>query len=455
MQSNSLLYEESVEIKPQKKQYFHTISIPRIYLISYFHDFGKRHGLKETNMKTKTMRKLVAFTTMLALSFSFSSTVLAAEMVGTSLTVGESGGLRPIVKAKWEMKGPSFNGTTYTNPAYEGKDDILTENGAQFYAPGVWGGSMNYTVCAIVTDPNGVADIQSVYADILFPTDRKMHVSPSDPTDPNYNSAEIDNPTGGCGAQIEENTLIKLSKDDGIDLFCNKIQLGNNGLPTWNPTGLYNYNEVCNPSSGQLYEETAHVYCSDKSLTWEHPAGNYGVEVSGVDAVGPGVELLNTFEYVEYAGFDVDFSNVQYKDVLLNVRNQVDGDRTFETSGTSLKPTVRNIGNTRLEMLVAQDDMKFGKRDITIWNVQYDARVGNLLADWNGYYYPFKLNSDPGNPTYAQYTDLMEILDLSETEKMDFAILVSKWSQGLTFPYVGSMWLDAEISPFSKCGTTE
>ncbi|MFZ2969894.1 MAG: hypothetical protein WA063_01985 [Minisyncoccia bacterium] len=400
------------------------------------------------------MRKLVAFTTMLAMSLSFSSTVLAvSETVGTGLIVGESGGSRPIVKAKWEMKGPNFatDGITYLNSAIEGKDDAVAA-GAQFNAPGQWGANMNYTVCAIVTDQNGAADIQSVYADILFPTDRKMHVSPSDPLDPNYNSAEIDNPTGGCGVQIEENTLIKLSKDDGIDLFCTKIQQLNNNLPTWNPSQLYNYNEVCNPSSGQLYEETAHVYCDDKSLTWEHPAGLYGVEVSGVDSVGPGAELTNKFEYVQYTGYDVDFSNVQYKDVLLNVRSQVDGDRIFDSGNASLKPTVRNIGNTRLNMLVAQDDMKFGKRDLTIWNVQYDARVGNIFADWNGYYYPFKLAGTVGNPTSGQYADLMEILDLSETEKMDFAILVTKWSEGMTFPYVGTMWLDATLAAPHTCG---
>ncbi len=403
-------------------------------------------------MKTKTMRKLVAMFSMVAVSFAMTglNVAVAQTTVGTDLTIGATGGSRPIVKAKWEMKGPNFDQSGAYVGANEGKDDSPS-SGAQFNAPGIWGANMNYTVCAIVTDSNGAADIQNVYADILFPVDRKMHVSPSDPVDPNYNSAEIDAPTGGCGAQIEENTMKKLSKDDGIDLFCAKIQQNNNNLPTWNISGSYDYNEVCNPSSGQLYEETAYVYCADKSLTWEHPAGNYGVQVSGVDGVGPGLKLLNTFEYVEYTGFAVDFKNVKYKDVLLNVRNQVDGDRDFETAGSSLKPTVRNVGNTRLNMLVAQDDMKFGKRDLTVWNVQYDARVGNLLADWNGYYFPFKLAGVAGDPTSGQYVDLMEILDLSETEKMDFAILVSKWSEGMSYDYTGKIWLDAVVTSPLSC----
>lgn len=401
------------------------------------------------------MRKLIAF--VVAFSFAFSGvlpamaqTTVGDEEVGTSLIVGAVGGLRPIVKAKWEMKGPNFSGSQYIG-ANEGLDDDEAA-GAQFNAPGVWGSKMNYTVCAVVTDPNGVTDVQSVYADINFPTDRKMHVSPSDPTAPLYDGNEIDDPSGGCGAQIEENTLIKLSKDDGIDLFCNKIQLNNNDLPIFNTVPItYDYNEICNPSSGQLYQETAYVYCADKSLTWEHPAGNYGVGVSGVDLVGPGVELRNTFEYVEYTGFEIDFNSVQYKDVQLNARSQVDGDRNFELSGTSLNPTVRNTGNTRLEMLVAQDDMNFGQRDFTIWNVQFDARIGTIFANWNGNYTPFKYHSVAGDPTYAQYVDLMEILDLSETEKMDFVILVSKWSLGLDGDYHGTMWLDAEIVDPIEC----
>ena len=390
--------------------------------------------------------------------------------VGTSLTPGQTSGAQPIVKVKWEMKGKCFStDSNYNNctgvkaidptgvtVSGEGLDDNMSLAGAQFNAPGKWGDIMKYTVCAIVTDPNGVGDIDAVYADIYYPTDRPMHKSSSDPTNPNYDPDEIDNPSGGCNAFIEQNSLKKLNKDDGIDLFCNWVRVRNNNLPTF---GTYiteddavKYEEICNPQTGELPEEEAYVYCDDKTLTWEDPAGNYTVKVAGHDSDGPGTALENTFKYNEYTGFEIDFNSIKYQNVIKDVRNQVSGDRNFDPTASTM-PTVRNIGNTRLNMLVAQDDMDFGFRDGNVWNVGYDARVGNKTGDWHGFYNPFKLKTEAGDPSgiEPEYSRLKEILNLSETEKMDFVILVNKWSKGTTFPYSGSMWLDAERAEFGTC----
>jgi len=397
------------------------------------------------------MKKLIALSLMAAVAawtlgpaFVGATIVTDGDSVSTGLTPDTSGGLRPIVKAKWEMKGPCF--TTGTTPSYnqcvtseggeEGADDS-TAAGAQFNAPGVWDANMDYTVCAIATDPNGIGDIDGVYADIYFPTNRKMHVS----MDPD----EIDDPTGSCGAFIEENTLRKLSKDDGIDLFCSQIRLGNPNLPVF--ASPYSYDEICNPETGELVEEEAYVYCDDKAISWEHPAGDYKVEVTAHDAYGPGAALTNTFKYVEFTGFQVDFNSLTYLNVAKDVRNQISGDRVFDAGGASAMPTVRNIGNTMLNVQVAQDDMLFGQSS-GVWNVKYDARVGNVATDWSGYYNPFKEAGVAGDPT--SYRSLKEILNLSETEKMDFVILVSKWSRGTTptTPYAGNMWLEASKASF-------
>ena len=150
----------------------------------------------------------------------------------------------------------------------------------------------------------------------------------------------------------------------------------------------------------------------------------------------------NTFEYVEWTDFEIDFASVSYGEVLLNTHKRISGDKTFSLNDG--KPTVRNLGNTRLKMKVAQDDMGLGQTSGG-WNVKYDARVGNDVSDWKNYW-PFGYKSE--NP--GAYTTLMEILDLSETEEMDFSILVTKWPDIAT-SYTGNMWLSAAIAPYQTC----
>ena len=376
-------------------------------------------------MKTKTMKKLTALSLMMAVSVWMMGGAFAvadSNNVDTSLIKGTGGGSAPIVKVKWEMKANT-----------QGEDDS-TDEGAQFNAPMVWGKNMNYEVCAIATDPNGADDIVGVYADIYYPSDRPMHTS----MDPD----EIDNPSGGCGAFIEENTLVKLGKEEGIELFCNDIRTNNGNLPEF--TSGYNYDEICGPT-GELEKETAFVYCDAKKLTWEDPAGDYKVRVFAQDTAGnSSVVLENYYEYLPFTGYEVDFSAVDYGEVLLNVHKKISGDRNFDPSDSD-RPTVRNIGNTRLNMKVAQDDMNLGKTSDD-WNVEYDARVGNDEGDWS-IYDPFGYVGEI--PESGDYATLDEILDLSETEEMDFSILVTKWPDVTNF--AGGMWLDADYAEFDDC----
>ena len=144
-------------------------------------------------------------------------------------------------------------------------------------------------------------------------------------------------------------------------------------LPTFNAG--YDYDEICAPD-GELMKETAKVYCKHTFLKWEDPAGDYRVQVHAADKFGvDSVPLNNTFYYRPLTAFETDFTSVAYGDVKLDTHKIINGDLTF---GTSDKPTVRNVGNTRLQMTVWQDDMGLGK---TIngdewWNVSWDARVG-------------------------------------------------------------------------------
>ncbi len=394
--------------------------------------------LKRYKFKGKTMKKVIALLSAIALLTMMAGPALtiADSTATTGLTKALGGGSNPIIKAKWEMKnlvgGVAGVGET-------GADDSTAAN-AQFSAPMVWGQNMQYTVCAIATDPNSVDDILGVYAEIFHPTGKAYSEDPAHPDilgNPDYEYPG----DGACGAFIEQNTLIKLTKTQGYELFCNQVKNNNNNLPTFS-TG-YDYNEIC-ATDGELMKETAFVYCDDKTIKWEDPAGLYKVVTYAQDKAGNFSNYLeNHYDYLSFTGFEKDFTNVSYGDVLLNTHKKISGDITW---GNSV-PTVRNTGNTRLNMKVAQDDMGLGQSS-GIWNVSFDARVGSDEADWKDYD-PFGYKGPSVTPTAGQYVELEDILELSETEEMDFSVLVKKWLNDPS--YSGNMWLTAEMANFRTC----
>jgi len=411
-------------------------------------------------MKLKNIKKAIAMFSMVAVSFASVgvSAVVAVGPVETQLTP-DSGdpSCDPIrIKAKWEM----LDLVTGAPGVGEAGEDDSTDSGAQFLPPVAgWGADMNYTVCAIVHGPEkNIDNIDRVITEIYYP-DIPMHTSGHSTGGDicnqsalgtyNDDGLEIDNPSGGCEAKIEQNLLHKLSQIDGKTLVCDAIRNNNNNLIEWG-TGE-GYDEVCNETDGQLTKGYAAVYCSDKSLIWEDPAGDYKVDVFAFDKSNNQSEVFaNYFKYIEMMGFQIDFNAVNYGNVKISEHKRVYGDKCY-WPGDSQVPTVRNTGNVRLDMKIAQDDMGLGyQTGTTNWNVEYDARVGDLEGDWT-YYGPFGMKGE--TPTSADYTPLLgEILDLSEIEEMDYSIhVVEKWPGNLT-SYTGNMWLSADKAAFDGCG---
>ncbi|MCG2693443.1 hypothetical protein L6279_05125 [Candidatus Parcubacteria bacterium] len=404
------------------------------------------------------MKKLIVLSLVLVMSMSLTlsaTTVSATEPpcdgeVCTELTRGVSGGTGPIIKAKWEMlRQGNWHGTGTILDPY--RLDDFTAAGAQFTPPNVWGANMDYAVCAIVTDPNGVADIDGVYVDIYYPQGIAFHYAY--PANTSYNGKPMvadvingssqDKGVHGCGEFIEENELLPLPKMDGYNLFCGTIRNDNSNLPKFFPmdpdTTLYNYDEICG-ATGELMKETAKVYCDDKDLTWEDPAGNYRVEVFAQDKAGNFSYLsqdksdidYNEFTYLEAQGYDIDFTAIDYGEVALNSHKIISGDLTW---GNNV-PSIRNTGNVRLYISINQDDMGLGKVGTT-WNVKYDARIGNEQLDWK-WYWP-EVN-----------TKLEDILDLSEIEEMDFSVLITKFPS-ISATYTGVIDLSATRAVFRGC----
>lgn len=359
------------------------------------------------------MKKLMSVCTTLTLvAMMFGPAMALADPgpITTGLTQDTTGGATPIVKVKWEA-----NVDRYT-------DDAITA-GAQFNPSGVKDVKKTIALCSIVTDPDGLADITTapgaVYGDVFYPTNVKLGTS----------HTPLPGQSGlGCGLLMQEDKLIKLSKADGIDLFCNKVKNLNNNLPTFN-TG-YNYAEIC-ATDGELMKETAAVYCTTKDLSYEDPSGNYAVWAVAQDKVGLQGKLVNSFTYLPLTAFETDFTSVLYGAVRLATHKIISGDLTWDAATTNPADpaTVRNIGNTRLQMKVVQDDMGFGVTDGQ-YNVKYDARVGSGAAFAD--YWP---NAAP--------KALLDYLDLSEMDEMDFSIDVSKFPPTHVGDYTGTMTLSA------------
>ena len=347
--------------------------------------------------------------------FTFLSLAVMPAFAGVPITTGltqlQSGGDAPIVKAKWEM-----------NTGMLGTDDS-NDPGSQFMPTGVKDRDRVITICAIVTDPDGLADVDGVYADVYYP--EGIDLGPSHVALPNQSG-------DGCGMFMQEDTLYPLDKLAGIELFCNKVRNGNNNLPVFN-TG-YNYDEICK-TDGELWKETARVYCADKHLSYEDPSGMYKVTAVAQDANSLTGTLDNFFEYMPLTAFEVDFTSVDYGNVKLNTEKIINGDLVWDPA-TSTMPTIRNVGNSRMNLQVWQDDMGLGQTSGE-WNVTFDARVGSVVPHQD---YP---------PEFT--ATLEDALDLSELDEVDFSILVTKFPIDHGTTWIGNMILSAVSASHLIC----
>ena len=200
----------------------------------------------------------------------------------------------------------------------------------------------------------------------------------------------------------------------------------------------------------ELNNGSAEVYCGDFPLNYEDPAGDYLVEVRAQDNDANWGILENNFDYVAVAGFEVDFSSINYNTVTIGDEKMVDGNGgnglpidPNDPNDPSLGafdysdglPTVKGIGNKKLNLTVSQDKMTLPLAS----DVSYSARMGNIVAT--------KMSYAPG----ATVT-LPEILELSGVSKLDFWITVFQTDpNNTTGIYNGTMTLGCIPIAFNNC----
>lgn len=131
--------------------------------------------------------------------------------------------------------------------------------------------------------------------------------------------------------------------------------------------------------------------------------------------------LENHFEYMCQAGIETDFNSLNYEDVQYNQHKWIEGNKIWnDPKGPACKlgvgcvaPSIRNIGNEPVNLTVWQDDMGFGSSTLG-WNVQWDARLGEITEHSGVNYDPFVTTAIPGG------------LDICQLDKISFSILPKK-----------------------------
>jgi len=258
--------------------------------------------------------------------------IIVPNDVATGMDLSFSDNERPVVQAVWEM-----NQAVSTSD--QGQDDSLAD-GAQFMPSGEYQVDKTIEICAVANDPDGLEDLASVNSQIYYPENIYLG--------PNRESSQP-----GCGQAKEGWMLMKtLEPSQGLELFCEQLRSQNANLPSFK-TG-YDFAALCGPA-GDLIKETSRVFCGQVGLAYQDPAGEYRVKIAALDQKNEAGTLENSFKYLELVAFEIDFDNIDYGSMRLNNAKVLSGNDAFLANDG--QPTLRNIGNTRLEINIKQNDM--------------------------------------------------------------------------------------------------
>ena len=365
----------------------------------------------------KTLKKFVALMTLAALvvgpAQALAQTAGNPGPIQTGMHVITGGGddtnNAPVVKVKWEEEK--------VDPNFESGDPNHSTPGTQINPPLIDGAKKEVTVCAVVTDEQGLGTIATVKAEIVGPD-----CGGKDPywyyelgsEDSNHHTLPVYDPQSQADAAIAR---VLAAENMGLTKYATD----------------YDYQEVWE----ELYDGSAAVYCGSFLLDYEDPAGAYDVNVKAQDTLNATTILNNEFDYLPVAGFVTDFTAVNYGNVQLMQEKQVYGDEIL-SSGDG-KPTVKSVGNTRMELSVLQDRM--GLAAAPVIPITYAARVGSTTQGSIVSY----------NPDVT--TDLVTQFELSQKYKMDFWVTVREAdNNSSTQDYTGVMTLSATPLSFAEAG---
>ena len=387
------------------------------------------------------MKRLLA--TVIAIIAVLVMTV-PAMAVDTEVTVisGSSNGNAPDIVASWVMVDTDSNPLVIP-PAIMGDDDIDTP-GTQILPPLQWQTVKPVCYFALVDDREGDNDVISVDVDVWHPTGSP---APYDANDyfkyerPMVRYANFFGSANPWAGAFEE-AFADYYFDQAVlwDLFT-AANIGinpNTSLP-------YTIAEI----EELIDQESVGFWAVCVWIDYEQTAGTYPVRIRAVDTQTNISDMDYSFYYIPVSMVDFDFTAVNFGNVMVNITQEIDGDRVFAApdgiagyNGSTLYPspaqaTCRNIGNVWSKIQVMETNLYQGQTPLPCdpnWNVLYDA----CLSDPSGtnlknYFYP------------GEVATLNRNLFLSETQKLDFSLKFMKYGQ--TGQWTGTMTLGSVIAP--------
>jgi len=313
------------------------------------------------------MKKALGILLALVLVLAFSVPVMAdVPDVTTSVTVvGDASGSPPIIKAKWEKfshyldsgeKRPDRDMYTLDYMTY---DDDPTLAGIQVFPPGQADpqGEIDVEYWAVVTDPQGLADIVFVSADVYHPDGS-----------PKYEVMMLQACADYLDLKVKQMAIDEMTAADAAGAITYNEILDTAGTPTG---VFYTLDDLI----FEYEQNEAWIFMGVEWLDYHQPCGTYTVEICAADQGLKKDYKINTFEYVKEASIELDFTTLDFGEVLLSKEVPISGDDDMTTPG---KPTVKNLGNCNATVCVHFDDMGLGWRTEDgeqVPNVTYDARL--------------------------------------------------------------------------------
>lgn len=345
------------------------------------------------------MNKITVILVALIIALAVTVAPISAQtntQATTSVQVSSGGGSAPVIKVKWEQD---------TTTTLEDGDILHKLLGAQFLPTCVYKGDKIVEYYAVVTDVEDGGDVKQVWADVYHPLD-------SWATANNFFKYEVP------FTKITDNAVGKTKFLDAVKA----------GLVKFN-TGYTEADVVF-----ELEKGTARVWTGSAPLDYEQPGGDYTVKDRALDFNdNPSGILENTFTYIKAGCFETDNDKVDYGGVSISKMKVIPGDIIFQKNADN-KMTVRNLGNSNLNLKIRQDDMGFGKDQTGKWNVQFDARIGHIVP-------PVVYDPSPLAPYL--WTVIPGKLPHSTDEELDLSIHVIKGLPGNIYTGILDLAVDS------------
>jgi hypothetical protein len=256
-------------------------------------------------------------------------------------------------------------------------------------------GQVCRTVWAVVDDDMGLDNIRNVIYQVQYPDVcnycgcSKGKVDLTRETRDNWIRAAFE------GAYVAD----LISKNDRDALEYNLITQGNWSI--WKGELCLDY---CEPA-GRWY---LFVWAEDFSNNWKNM-------------------VCIPFDYVAVAAMYTDFTSIDYGPVAPGRTKRIEGDKD---TGTPNRPTLKNIGNTRIVIQIKSDPMTLEQNEITKFDFQFKTEEKDYYVN-------------------DGWVTMQDYLCLCNTEKLDLSI-----HPGDLLPqgtYTGKLYLHIEDPGWDYC----